>query len=56
MLNPGGAGKNYAFSAIEQFKKNKEKEKQNRRTIFALLGVLAVCMAVFAVMFLYGLL
>ena len=49
MLNPGGAGKNYAFSAIEQFKKNKEKEKQNRRTIFALLGVLAVCMAVFAV-------
>lgn len=56
MLNPGGAGKNYAFSAIEQFKKNKEKEKQNRRTIFALLGVLAVCLAVFAVMFLYGLL
>lgn len=56
MLNPGGAGKNYAFSAIEQFKKNKEKEKQNRKTIFALLGVLAVCLAVFALMFLYGLL
>lgn len=55
MLNPGGMGqKNYGSSAIEEYKKNKEKEKQSRRSILALTGVLAICLVVFAAMWLLG--
>ncbi|MGN0634570.1 MAG: hypothetical protein ACI4JW_11970 [Oscillospiraceae bacterium] len=48
--------KNYGTSAIEEFKKNKEKEKANRRTILALTGVLGIILLIAALMFYYGIL
>lgn len=54
MLNPGGVGKNFAVSAIDEYKKKKEKEKQNRRTILTLTGIFALCLIVFLVMYLGG--
>jgi hypothetical protein len=54
MLSTGGVGKNFEDSAIEQYKKKKAAAKQNFKSILTLTGVLALCLIIFAVMWLNG--
>ncbi|MCD8096323.1 MAG: hypothetical protein LUE12_09415 [Ruminococcus sp.] len=54
MLSTNTNGKNYGSSAIDEYKKRKEKEKANRRSLWITTGVLALCLIIFAVMWYFG--
>lgn len=56
MLGTNNPNKSYAPSAIDEYKKRKEKEKANRRSLFAMVGVLAVALGIFALMWYFGIL
>jgi hypothetical protein len=51
MLSTGGVGQG---SVVEAYKKKKEAEKQSRRSLFALTGVLGICLIVFLALWYAG--
>ncbi|SDA32465.1 hypothetical protein SAMN02910447_03524 [Ruminococcus sp. YE71] len=54
MMTTGGTGINYGPSAIEQFKKAKQEEKEQRRSLMLTIGIVAICLAIAVVLWQMG--
>lgn len=54
MLGTNTQGKNFGVSAIDEYKKAKEQQKKNMRSMFKLIGGIALIAAILLVLFLLG--
>ena len=46
MLTTGGTGINYGPSAIEQYQKAKQEEKNQRKSLMVTIGIVAICLGI----------
>ena len=46
MMTTGGTGINYGMSAIEQYKKAKQQEKEQRKSLMLTIGIVAICLGI----------